>query len=62
MRAQIYLTITLLLSINVLQPKKYLIEVAEDQTANSLKVENHDTEKTSIIGGSMGNMSIKSKI
>ena len=61
MKALIFLTIILLLSINVLQPKKYLIEVAEDQTANSPKV-NHDTEKTSIIGGSMGNMSIKSKI
>ena len=61
MKALIFLTIILLLSINVLQPKKYLIEVAEDLTANSPKV-NYDTEKTSTIGGSMGNMSIKSKI
>ena len=40
MRAHIYLTITLLLSINVIQPKKYLIEVAEDEMADSHKVEN----------------------
>ena len=59
MRALIFLTIILLLTIDVLHPKKYLIEVAEDEMANSPKVENpadyDDTENTSIEGGSMGN-------
>ena len=40
MRVHIFCTITLLLSINLLQPKKYLIEVAEDEMADGQKFKN----------------------
>ena len=48
MKTPMYFTIILLLFINVIQPKKYLIEMADGQ-----KIGNH-TEKIPIEGGSMG--------
>ena len=35
-----FLTIFLLLSINVIQPKKYLVEVGEDQIEDRHEIEN----------------------
>ena len=38
--ARTFLTIFLLLSINVIQPKKYLLEVDEDQIEDRQEIEN----------------------
>ena len=59
MKVLIYFTIVFLISINVLQPKKYLIEVAEDEMADSQKAGNTDCRcgvemqerKSRIVGG-----------
>ena len=40
MGARTFLTIFLLLSINVIQPKKYLVEVGEDQIEDRHEIEN----------------------
>ena len=40
MGARTFLTIFLLLSINVIQPKKYLLEVDEDQIEDRHEIEN----------------------
>ena len=60
MKALIFLTMVLLLSINVLQPKKYLIEVADENK----KVENQackcgvemEGRRTRIVGGTEVNL------
>ena len=60
MKALIFLTMVLLLSINVLQPKKYLIEVADENK----KVENpackcgveREGRRTRIVGGTEVNL------
>ena len=46
MKALIFMTIVLLLSINVLQPKKYLIEVADEGMSSSQEVENPADDDT----------------
>ena len=58
MRALTFCTITLLLSINILQPKKYLIEVAEDEMTDRPIVQHPACQcgveregRTRIIGG-----------
>ena len=58
MKALSFCTFTLLLSINILQSKKYLIELAEDEIADGHKVENpackcgvEREERKRIVGG-----------
>ena len=46
MGARTFLTIFLLLSINVIQPKKYLVEVDEDQIEDRHEIENSILDKT----------------
>ena len=42
MKASIFLTIALLILVNVLQPKKYLIEVADKEMSSSKEVKHDD--------------------
>ena len=48
MKALIFLTMVLLLSINVLQPKKYLIEVADEEMYSSQEVE-HPADDVTVV-------------
>ena len=68
MRALSFCTFTLLLSINILQSKKYLIEVAEDEMADGHKVKNpackcgvEREERKRIVGGTAVNYVIRLK-